>query len=313
MYNTIKTYLRIIVAKNFYLLKLFIKLKSIINLDKNEADGTSDSNYIYSLFLRTFDNYYTINKNIPKHVLEVGCGDSNIVSLLWVLVGSKSVVSIDAFNYLKKDKLYSLFKKSSDLLISRNFCQMNINPKLNLDVYENLWNILPSKDILINRQKLILEEIQNYLTGNDSNLFSYDPSYTINKVFPFKFDLIFSQAVFEHVEHPKKVLVFLHNNLTEKGIMYTDVDFKSHGVSTLYNGHYILNESQYKSISSPFVFRYINRLPPSWFREVFESSFNLIQEEKIILENNIKLNEVKLNNLIESDLEVGSSLFISSK
>ena len=72
-------------------------------------------------------------------------------------------------------------------------------------------------------------------------------------------------------------------------------------------------QSQYKSISSPFVFRYINRLPPSWFREVFESSFNLIQEEKIILENNIKLNEVKLNNLIESDLEVGSSLFISSK
>jgi SAM-dependent methyltransferase len=246
-------------------------------------------------------------------VLEVGCGDSNIVSLLWVLVGSKSVVSIDAFNYLKKDELCSLFKKSSDLLIHRNFCQSNINPRLNLDVYENLWKVLPSKDILINRQKLIFDEIKNYINGNDSNLFSYDPSYTINKVFPFKFDFIFSQAVFEHVENPKEVLTFLHNNLTENGIVYTDVDFKSHGVSTLYNGHYILNESQYKSISSPFIFRYINRLPPSWFREVFESSFNLIQEDKIILNNNIKLNEVKLNNFIESDLEIGSSLFISSK
>ena len=241
MYNIIKTQLRTIIAKNFYLLKLFIKLRSIINLDKNETGGTSDSNYIYSLFLRTFDNYYTINKNIPKHVLEVGCGDSNIVSLLWVLVGSKSVVAIDAFNHLKKDKLYSLFKKSSDLLISRNFCQLNINPRLNLDIYENLWKVLPSKDILINRQKLILGEIKNYLNGNDSNLFSYDSSYTINKVFSFKFDFIFSQAVFEHIENPKEVLVFLHNNLTEKGIIYTNVDFKSHGVSTLYNGHYILN------------------------------------------------------------------------
>ena len=308
MYNIIKTQLRTIIAKNFYLLKLFIKLRSIINLDKNETGGTSDSNYIYSLFLRTFDNYYTINKNIPKHVLEVGCGDSNIVSLLWILVGSKSVVAIDALNYLKKDKLYYLFKKSSDLLISRNFCQLNINPRLNLDIYENLWKVLPSKDILINRQKLILGEIKNYLNGNDSNLFSYDSSYTINKVFSFKFDFIFSQAVFEHIENPKEVLVFLHNNLTEKGIIYTNVDFKSHGVSTLYNGHYILNESQYKFISSTFVFRYINRLPPSWFREVFESSFNLIHEEKIILNNNIKL-----NNFIESDLEIGSSLFISSK
>jgi hypothetical protein len=308
MYNIIKTQLRTIIAKNFYLLKIFIKLRSIINPDKNETGGTSDSNYIYSLFLRTFDNYYTINKNIPKHVLEVGCGDSNIVSLLWVLVGSKSVVAIDAFNHLKKDKLYSLFKKSSDLLISRNFCQLNINPRLNLDIYENLWKVLPSKDILINRQKLILGEIKNYLNGNDSNLFSYDSSYTINKVFSFKFDFIFSQAVFEHIKNPKEVLVFLHNNLTEKGIIYTNVDFKSHGVSTLYNGHYILNESQYKFISSTFVFRYINRLPPSWFREVFESSFNLIHEEKIILNNNIKL-----NNFIESDLEIGSSLFISSK
>jgi len=308
-----KNKLRTVIAKNFFLLKIFIKLRSIINPDKNETGGTSDSNYIYSLFLRTFDNYYTINKNIPKHVLEVGCGDSNIVSLLWVLVGSKSVVSIDAFNYLKKDKLYSLFKKSSDLLISRNFCQMNINPRLNLDVYENLWKVLPSKDTLVNRQKLILDEIKNYLDGNDSNLFSYDPSYTTNKVFPFKFDFIFSQAVFEHVEHPKEVLVFLHNNLSDNGIIYTDVDFKSHGVSTLFNGHYILNESQYNLISSPFVFRYINRLPPSWFREVFESSFNLIHEEKIVLNNNIKLNEVKLNNFIESDLEIGSSLFISSK
>jgi len=308
-----KNKLRIIIAKNFYLLKIFIKLRSLLNPDKNETGGTSDSNYIYSLFLRTFDNYYSINKNIPKHVLEVGCGDSNIVSLLWVLVGSKSVVSIDAFNYLKKDELCSLFKKSSDLLIHRNFCQSNINPRLNLDVYENLWKVLPSKDILINRQKLIFDEIKNYINGNDSNLFSYDPSYTINKVFPFKFDFIFSQAVFEHVENPKEVLAFLHNNLTENGIVYTDVDFKSHGVSTLYNGHYILNESQYKSISSPFIFRYINRLPPSWFREAFESSFNLIHEDKIILNNNIKLNEVKLNNFIESDLEIGSSLFISSK
>ena len=308
MYSTVKTYLRIIIAKNFYLLKLFIKLKSIINLDKNEADGTSDSCYIYSLFLRTFDNYYTINKNIPKHVLEVGCGDSNIVSLLWVLVGSKSVVAIDDFNHLKKDKLYSLFKKSSDLLISRNFCQTNINPRLNLDIYENLWKVLPSKDILINRQKLILGEIKNYLNGNDSNLFSYYSSYTINKAFSFKFDFVFSQDVFEHIENPKELLFFLHNNLTEKGIIYTNVDFKSHGVSTLYNGHYILNESQYKFIYSTFLFKYLNRLPPSWFREVFESSFNLIHEEKIILNN-----KIKLNNFNESDLEIGSSLFISSK
>lgn len=307
-----KNKLRIIIAKNFYFLKVYIKLKAIFKPDKNETGGTSNSNYIYSLFLRTFDNYYSIKKNIPQHVLEVGCGDSNVVSLLWVLIGTKSVVSIDAFNYLQKDKIYSLFQESSDLLISKSFCQLNINPMLNLDVYDNLWGVLPTKNILIDRQKLILGEINNYIKGNHSNLFSYDPSYTLNKVFPFKFDFIFSQAVFEHVQDPKEVLIFLHNNLTKDGIIYTDIDFKSHGISTLFNGHYILNESEYKLISSPFVFRYINRLPPSWFRKVFQSSFNLIKEEKVVLENNIKLNEVEVDGLIESDLEISSSLFISS-
>lgn len=311
--KNMKNRLRLIIAKNFYLLRLFLKIRSYIKPDKDETGGTSDPNYIYSLFLRTFDKYYGINQNIPRHVLEVGCGDSNVVALLWLLIGSESVVSIDAFNYLKKRELFSLFEKSSDLLISKSFCQLNINPKLKLDVYDNLWNVLPSSDILLSRKKLILEEIENYLNGTSSTLFTYDPSYTCNSVYPFKFDFIFSQAVFEHVENPTEVLAFLHNNLSGSGIMYTDVDFKSHGVSTLFNGHYILSESEYRLISSPFVFRYINRLPPSWFREVLKSSFTLIKEEKIILESDIKLSDVRQENLIESDLEISSSLFISSK
>ena len=304
--------LRLIIAKNYFLLKIFTKIRAIIRPDQNETGGTSDPAYCYALFLRTFNYYYMYNKNIPKQVLEVGCGDSNIVALLWLLIGSEKVYSVDAYEYLKKKNFYNIFDLASDLLINKSFSKLDINPKLNIDVYEKLWNVIESKDTLIKRKKIILEDIKRYQNLNHSNLFSYNPNYTTTTKFDKKFNLIFSQAVFEHVKDPKAVLSFLHKNLDNNGIIYTSVDFKSHGVSTIFNGHYLLTEDQYVTLSSPYVFRYINRLPPSYFNIFLKENFQIIDEQKTFSKNFIKLSKTNVSNLTKEDLEINSTLYITT-
>ena len=308
-----KNLLRSLIARNYFLLSLFIKIRSILKPDKNETGGTVDADYCYSLFLRTFNYSKITNKNkIPQYVLEVGCGDSNVVALLWLLVGAKKVVSIDAYEYLNKNKILKVFEKASKILIDKSFCQLGLNPKLNIDVYENLWKLIDSREKLLSRREMIINEIKRFINNEKVTLFSYNPNYTIKTKFNFKFNLIFSQAVFEHVRDPEKVFNFLHKNLDKKGIIYTSIDFKSHGVSTLKNGHYLLTENQYNKISSPFVFRYINRLPPSWFRKLLNKKYCLISEKKVITKSYIKLNQVPIPNITEEDLLVTSSVFITS-
>tara|TARA_Y100001958_G_C21248633_1_gene581700 strand:- start:10470 stop:11405 length:936 start_codon:yes stop_codon:yes gene_type:complete len=308
-----EVFTRKFIARNFYLLNIYIKLRKFFKPTINETGGTSNPNYCYSLFLRTFNSYFKYCNKIPKGILEVGPGDSNVVSLLWLMIGSKKVISIDAYEYLKKDQLIDNFKSSSELLINKSFCKSNINPKLNLNIYEKLWTILPPLKELRKRQKIILNEIHNFNLNKESKMFSYIPNYTLKQKFSLKFDLIFSQAVFEHIKEPKKVLNFIHNNLSNNGIVYTSVDFKSHGSSTLFNGHYLFSESQYKKISSLYLFRFINRLPPSWFEKYLNKKFKLLEQNNINEKSLISYNEIKSKDILEEDLSISSSLFISKK
>ena len=94
-----------------------------------------------------------------------------------------------------------------------------------------------------------------------------------------KIDLIFSNAVMEHVADIKKIYYISNNWLKKGGIMSHVIDYKSHGTSFLWNGHWGNSKFVWNLIRGKCHYL-INRLPHSYhIKQMKENSFNIICNE----------------------------------
>ena len=302
--------LRSVIAKRFYLNFIFVKIRNFVKPDYNRTLGTSDGFYCFSLFVKLFnysDKY--LNCKRQNSILEVGCGDTFVTSCLFYFCGFKSIYAIDGFKYLNKLKTISALDQAIKLLREQSKIVLNFNPKVDHEVFERLYQVIPSGNDFEIMAKDLKNAVEDYFEGKPS-VIHYMAPYDLTSVFNEKFDFIFSQAVLEHVFPLKNTLSFLKENLSEGGIMYHNVDHKSHGFSTLFNGHYLMNDKEFKKLSSPFVFRMINRIPPSYFDEYFGNNFEILYEKAVDLMTNLEIEDVKVPLKDRKDLTVSSKLWI---
>ena len=61
-------------------------------------------------------------------------------------------------------------------------------------------------------------------------------------------DMIISQAVLEHVNDLKGSYIAMHKWLSPNGFMSHEIDFKSHGISANWNGHWTYSDFIWKLI-----------------------------------------------------------------
>ena len=302
--------LREIIAKKFYLNYLFVKFRNIIKPDKNRTLGTSDGFYCFSLFVRLF--YFTdkyLNGKRQNSVLEVGCGDTFVTSCLFYFCGYRSIFAIDGYRYLNKEKTVSSLNQAIELLRNRSEKVLNFNPEVDKSVFVRLYQAIPTGDEFDKLAKELRDHVEDYFEGK-STIINYIAPYDLTPEFNVKFDFIFSQAVLEHVFPLDKTLVFLKEMLANGGVMYHSVDFKSHGFSPLFNGHYLMTEDEFKTIASPFVFRMINRYPPSFLNRYFENNFEILDQKSVEMSSNLVLRDIKVPISDKTDLITSSKLWV---
>jgi len=289
---------------------MFVKMRNVIKPDKNRTLGTSDGFYCFSLFVRLFNfTEKHLSGKRQNSILEVGCGDTFVTSCLFYFCGYKSIYVIDGYRYLNKEKTISALDQAIILLRDRSEIVLNFNPEVDVDVFARLYKVIPSgRDFEILAREL-RSNVEDYFEGKTS-IIHYIAPYDLTTKFKEKFDFIFSQAVLEHVFPLDKTLVFFKENLAIGGVMYHSVDFKSHGFSTLFNGHYLMTEKEFKCLASPFVFRMINRLPPSFFDDYFSKNFEVIHEKDVEIHTDLDLKDVKTPLLQSKDLVISSKLWV---
>jgi SAM-dependent methyltransferase len=302
--------IRSFIAKRFYLNFMFVKIRNFVKPDKNRTLGTSDGFYCFSLFVKLF-NYSDKHLNYKRQnsILEVGCGDTFVTSCLFYFCGYKSIYAIDGFKYLNKEKTISALDKAIKLLREQSKIVLNFNPRVDDEVFERLYQVIPSGNDFEIMAKDLKNAVEDYFEGKIS-IIHYIAPYDLTSIFNEKFDFIFSQAVLEHVFPLESTLPFFKKNLANGGIMYHNVDFKSHGFSTLYNGHYLMDDKEFKKLSSPFVFRMINRMPPSYFDYYFGNNFELLCEQAVELSTNLEIEDIKVTLKNRKDLIISSKLWV---
>jgi hypothetical protein len=234
--------------------------------------GTDKARYCYSIWLR---HLITAQKNgfpsVYKNIVELGPGDSLGIGLAALLSGSDRYYALDVIKFAQTQRnlqifseLVTLYKTHSDIPDSTEYPE--IRPLL--DNYSYPEKVLPKNDIQKNLNESKIEKIQHALQQLDSPkktdtcidyIVPWNSPHIIEKE---SVDLIFSQAVLEHVENLDEIYQYMYSWLRPGGIISHQIDFRSHGMTPLWNGHWGESESGWKEKMSRQAYT-INRHPLS--------------------------------------------------
>jgi SAM-dependent methyltransferase len=297
----------------------FTFVPGVSKLREKPTGGTISARYCYSVWIRhlVMTNNNNLNTNF-KVVAELGPGDSLGIGIASILTGSDFYYAFDIIKYaniennlLVFDELVELFKKKTDIPGEQEFPR--VFPKL--DNYE-----FPTK--LLNNQRMAqaldeerLEKIRRCIANPDSSTMIkyFVPWNRKSSIKEGSVDLIFSQAVLEHVDDLDSVYKAMNKWLKPDGFMSHQIDFKCHGFASEWNGHYLYSKFIWGIIKGkrPYL---INRQPLQVHLDLLEKTgfkvcyLNRVKESSSIAKKSLPSLYV---NISEEDLTTSGCYYLA--
>ena len=298
--------------RQFPLLKKFIP---------NTTGGTIESRYCYSVWLRHLYNWNRVNQTVPEVVAELGPGDSLGIGFCALLSGAKKIYAFDVVKYWDNqrnvkifDELVELFKNKT--LIPDNLEYPRVKPEIESYAFpghiltdEQLKNSLAPERVAAIRKEIL--DIDN---PNNSFIEFYIPWNDAGVVEEKSVDFIYSQAVLECIETLENTFHTLKSWLKPGGIMSHTIDFKSHGMTKDWNGHWTYSDFEWKILKGgrPFL---VNRKPFTYYVHLHQQfGFSVLHQSFDKTTNPLRRKQLakKFKNLTEEELNT-SGMYILSK
>jgi hypothetical protein len=244
-------------------------IPGVNNYLTRKTGGTNSARYCYSVWLRHLIMAHSneLNTN-PKIVAELGPGDSIGIGLASLLTGADKYFAFDVIEHASVelnlkifDELLELFEKRTPIPGAEEFPRL----KPYLKAYDFPHHILNKTRISHNLNKKRVNAIRKSILSNNNSesLIQYKvPWDGIDVIKGKSVDMIFSQAVLEHVTNINHAYQSMHYWLNDDGYLSHQIDFKSHGTSNEWNGHWRYSNLLFKLIQGRRI-HLINRLPLS--------------------------------------------------
>lgn len=288
--------------------------------------GTINARYCYSVWLRHLVLLESNNPSfeIPKVIAEFGPGDSLGIGLAGLISGAEKYYALDIVKYANNKLNEKIFTDLIELFEKReNIPSKNEFPLLKpyLDSYDFPDHILSEKHLnkMLNESKLDDIKISISLDSpnfkNDEKIIYAVPWTNYNLSLSNSIDLIYSQAVLEHVDNLEYIYSNMYEWLKPGGFMSHQIDFKSHGTAKKWNGHWQYPEYLWNFISARRKYL-INREPYSTHINFLnKNNFKIMNTQKSKDFQGIGKDELdgKFNFLTDEDLSTSSALIQSTK
>jgi len=232
---------------------------------RRASTGGSDSvRYCYSVWFRHLTMLDRWGFKISgTHIGELGPGDSLGIGLASLLSGSARYVGLDIVPYSAKadlekvlDELLDMYVKEERVPDDKEF--PSVRPWI--DSYEFPDHIVDRRNVSTKA-----EEIRNQLKGglNSGSLLGYRvPWMSLPQIEEASLDLILSQAVLEHVDSLEETYRAMFAWLKPGGYASHVIDFRAHGRSPFWNGHWAYSDWQWRLVRGNREFL-LNREPLS--------------------------------------------------
>ena len=275
----------------------------------------------YSIWLRhmVLAKKNGLNTN-PKVVAELGPGDSLGAGLAALIGGSKKYIALDIVKFANVkenldlfDKLVSLFASRVPIPFDGKFSE--IVPSL--ENYDFPDDIFDSERLKICLDETRIKKIRNAIISPESeqSIITYavpwNDKTNINKN---SINMIFSQAVLEHVDDLSKTCEAFKEWLSADGYMSHQIDFRCHGTANQWNGHLCYSDLTWSIMEGKRLY-FINRMPISVHLEfISQENFDISYIQVGKLESKITNGDISeyFKHLID-DLEISDAFIQAEK
>jgi hypothetical protein len=275
------------------------------------TQGTDQTRYCYSVWLRHLRLAATAGLDTdPKSVAELGPGDSIGIGIASVLTGVERYYAFDVVAHANTprnlqifDGLVELFRARADIPDAAEYPR--VGPKL--EDYRFPHDLLSPERMqaaLDPRRLARIRESIQHTDSADSMMQYRAPWSTQAAVQRNALDLVFSQAVLEHVDGLAEVYRAMYAWLKPGGYMSHQIDFKCHESSYEWNGHWTYSDLMWKLVRGKDVWL-INRQPYSVHVKLMKSSgFRIVGEQLVTRESRITRGQLapKFRLIPEQDL-----------
>jgi SAM-dependent methyltransferase len=226
--------------------------------------GSNSSRYCYSVWLR---HLITLNrfgfKISGAQVGELGPGDSLGIGLAALLSGAARYIGLDIVPYSATANLEEMYKELLRMFSEKERVPDDIefpSVRPRMDSYEFPSHLIEWTNFY-SRAEAIRNQLRNGL--NSGPLLGYRAPWTsLPHIAEASLDLIFSQAVLEHVDSLEETYRAMFAWLKPGGYASHVIDFKAHGRSPYWNGHLAYTDWQWKLVRGKREFL-LNREPMS--------------------------------------------------
>ncbi|HWW20938.1 MAG TPA: methyltransferase domain-containing protein [Steroidobacteraceae bacterium] len=261
-------------------------------LATRRTSGTSSARYCYSVWMRHLAAARAVGAPWPvKAVAELGPGDSIGSGLSAILSGAQSYIGLDGFAFAAASSTLEIFEELVSLFKARA-------PIPNPDEFPDIWPRVDSYDFphdLLTESLLSealdpsrLEAIRKALRGGLKSDSGQDgagvtvryaaPWYAKEVMRENSVDMIFSQAVMEHVDNVIETYQSARRWIKTGGFMSQTIDYSSHRFTRDWYGHWTLSRPMWRMVAGRRKYT-INRWPHSAHLKAMETTgFRIIGE-----------------------------------
>jgi len=233
-----------------------------------KTGGTDDPRYCYGVFMRHLRYAHRAGKAaLPEVVAELGPGDSLGTGLAWLIAGSERYLAFDVRRYATAERNVRVFDALVEQFRARapvpgrdEFPEM----KPDLDTLSFPSDILTATHLdramspdRLSRIRRALEDPEPVASGPIAYVAPWDYATNIRES---SVDLIFSQAVMEHVEDVDHTYAMCRRWLKPDGLISHQIDFRSHGTSATWDGYRGYSEWSWRIVRGRRDYL-INRVP----------------------------------------------------
>lgn len=288
--------------------------------------GTDSARYCYSVWLRHLIKTQTYrSSSLSGTVVELGPGDSLGIGLAALLSGASHYIAVDVVRHADIEhnlvvfaEMVRLFKERTPIPAGNEFPAI----KPDLDSYIFPEDILDHDRMTKNLSPERLEAISACLRGktgdvNDEEIMVryVEPDVALTLISNCSVDLVFSQAVLEHVDDLAGSYKVCHNWLKPDGLISHDIDFKSHGASREWNGHWAYPEPIWWLLRGrrPYL---LNREPcETHLRLMSEAGFDVLAVERVHQPSRLQRHQLaqRFREISEIDFTTSSAFVVARK
>ncbi len=292
-------------------------LRFLVCPRKYGTGGTDNSRYCYSVWLRHLVRMS--EQGLPPRtarVAELGPGDSIGVGLAALLSGSEAYLAFDVVPFSDTARNLRILEGVLELMRARapipDAEEFPLVRPLLRD-YRFPHQLLPEERLAAALHPDRLERVRHAVRQLDG-MVRYHPRWELDdQVEPGSLDLVFSQAVLEHVQNAPGVYAHMFTWLKSGGVMSHQIDFSSHNASELWNGHWTYSPLFWNFAGRCFP---LNRLPCSAHLELLEKTgFEVLEVDKARQENSLQPNDLAaaFRTLSRDDLETSAAYVLARK